>query len=388
MHEMKINFFKFLITITFLFIAKSTIVTQELSPKSIFDEVSKSVVVVLVADENNVTISQGSGVVINDDGVLVTNYHVYSGGKNIRIRQGYTFIDKCIIVGTDISKDILLIKIVGSNPFPKIKIGDSENLSVGQRVYAIGTPLGEENSMSEGIISGIRDKGFNSYIQITASISPGSSGGAVVNQLGELIGISSMSLVEGQNLNYAIPVSDILKVNILEQDKLTITANEYLNNAYSADSENKFEIAIFYYTKYLNIFPDSANIYLRRATDYYNLAQLQNCLKDYSMYIELKPSDCSGYNLRGSIYHQLGNNDLSYADLNQAISLDYDTKNGFSSCGSAYDTRGDIHFEMGRYEKALEDYEMASEKWWWGKFGSPGKLKEKIAKCKRMLGRL
>lgn len=354
---------------------------QDFTPEMLYDKVSKSVVVILTRNEKGETIAQGSGVVISDEGIIVTNYHVFSGGEKITIRQGYNFIDKCIIIGSDISKDILLIKSVGNNIFPAIKLGDSDNLRVGQRVYAIGTPLGEENSMSEGIVSGIRDKG--KYIQITASISPGSSGGAVVNQYGELIGISTMTLLEGQNINYAIPVNDILKVSIKEQDKLTITANEYLNNAYTADKESKFDLAIYYYTKYLEIMPDGADIYLRRATDFYNLKQLIKCLNDYSSYIELKPNDCAGYMMRGTRYHEIGNNDFAYADLNVAISLDYTVSGAFTACASAYATRGDIYFEMGNYEKALADYESAYVKW---PFGSSF-LNEKLAKCRRLLGK-
>lgn len=81
-----------------------------------------------------------------------------------------------------------------------IKIGESKNLTIGQRVYAVGSPLGFENTISEGIISGLRsyEESGKDFIQITASISPGSSGGAVVNDKGELIGISTLTIKEGK----------------------------------------------------------------------------------------------------------------------------------------------------------------------------------------------
>jgi len=117
------------------------------------------------------------------------------------------------IIGVDVDKDLLILKIKGKK-FPAVKIGNSKSLNVGQRVYAIGSPMGLENSISEGIISGLRsyDELRRSFIQITASISPGSSGGAVVNDKGELIGISTLTFKQGQNLNFAIPIEDILKV--------------------------------------------------------------------------------------------------------------------------------------------------------------------------------
>jgi hypothetical protein len=108
-------------------------------------------------------------------------------------------------VGLDKSVDLILLKVSTLNK-PAIKLAVA-TASIGQKVYVIGSPQGLPATISDGIISGMRDFEGNKLLQMTASISPGSSGGPVLNSIGELIGISVSQLTEGQNLNFAIPKS-------------------------------------------------------------------------------------------------------------------------------------------------------------------------------------
>lgn len=202
---------QFFLTILLIFVFQSGIFSQELTPEQIFEKVDDCVVVTLSYDFRGNLSKQGSGVVIRDKGLIVTNCHVFIGCNKIEVKHKDQIIKHTDIIGLDLEKDILILKI-NENIFPSIQIGNSESLKVGQRVYAVGSPLGMENSLSEGLISGLRNMSDEnkSYIQITASISPGSSGGAVINSKGELIGVSTKSLWFGQNLNFAIPINDIL----------------------------------------------------------------------------------------------------------------------------------------------------------------------------------
>ncbi|MCK7468474.1 MAG: S1C family serine protease [Desulfosudis oleivorans] len=110
----------------------------------------------------------------------------------------------------DPENDIAIIKVEGKD-YPNVRIGDANKAQVGEKVYVIGSPQGLENTISEGILSGIREVDRDAKIlQMTAAISPGSSGGPVFNSRGEVIGIATFLIAETQNLNFAMPVNLIM----------------------------------------------------------------------------------------------------------------------------------------------------------------------------------
>ena len=108
------------------------------------------------------------------------------------------------MVGYNNDYDLALIKISDNNgtPLPLI----SPSVDIGQKIFAIGNPLGLEGTISDGIISGLRDLGDFSVLQISAPISPGNSGGPVVNENGDVVGVATFTISEGQNINFAVPV--------------------------------------------------------------------------------------------------------------------------------------------------------------------------------------
>jgi len=150
----------------------------------------------------------GSGFFVSEN-VIVTNYHViegsneaycYTNNSSAKYKiEGYLAVDKSV--------DLILLKVSGLNR-TALKIATSL-ISPGQKVYVIGSPKGLPASISDGIISGLRDFEGYKLIQITAPISPGSSGGPVLNANGEVIGVSVGQYKEGQNLNFAIPKSNL-----------------------------------------------------------------------------------------------------------------------------------------------------------------------------------
>ncbi len=168
---------------------------------SVYNKVSKSTVTI----ETNEG-SLGSGFFIAEN-IIVTNYHVIEGAtqancylinSNISYSiEGYLAVDK--------NADLILLKVSNLNK-PPIKLSLSNDV-IGQKVFVIGSPKGLPGTISDGIISAFRDTDGTRLIQMTAPISSGSSGGPVLNSLGELIGISVSQIVEGQNLNFAIPKS-------------------------------------------------------------------------------------------------------------------------------------------------------------------------------------
>jgi len=175
------------------------------SAQEVAKKVSPSVVLLVMEDKNGQPLAMGSGFVVRD-GVIATNLHVIEGAA-----RGYAKLaerkEKYNIAGTvavDDARDIALLAVEDIKA-PALTIGDSKQLAVGDEVYAVGNPRGLEGTFSAGIISSIRKVGDDSLLQITAPISPGSSGGPVVNNKGEVIGVAVATFKGGQNLNFAIP---------------------------------------------------------------------------------------------------------------------------------------------------------------------------------------
>ena len=157
----------------------------------------------------------GSGFVIDAEGHILTNYHVIQSARQVEVTTSDKKKYKAQIIGVDPPHDLAVIQIP-SKTVPQAEIGDSRNLIVGQKVYAIGNPFGLSGTMTRGIISSIRSvrgqQGFiDEAIQTDAAINPGNSGGPLLNSRGQVIGINSMILTGGveqsAGIGFAIPIN-------------------------------------------------------------------------------------------------------------------------------------------------------------------------------------
>jgi S1-C subfamily serine protease len=157
----------------------------------------------------------GSGFVFDNEGHILTNYHVVEGARQVEVTTSDKKKYKAQIVGTDPVHDLAVIQIP-TKSIPQVEIGDSKNLVVGQKVFAIGNPFGLSGTMTRGIISSIRSvrgpKGFiDEAIQTDAAINPGNSGGPLLNSRAQVIGINSMILTGGAEqsagIGFAIPIN-------------------------------------------------------------------------------------------------------------------------------------------------------------------------------------
>ena len=161
-------------------------------------------------DSNGVILGIGSGFFIRKN-QIATNYHVIKGamrGTAKLVGKSTTYTIEGV-TATDKTNDLVILKVPASG-VKSLSLGDSDVVRIGEAVYVAGNPKGLEGTFSNGIISSLRDRSTKERLQMTAPISPGSSGGPVLNSKGEVIGVSFMTLVGGQNLNFAIPVN-ILK---------------------------------------------------------------------------------------------------------------------------------------------------------------------------------
>ena len=168
---------------------------------------AKSVVYLETFDPNGQTVATASGFLTGDQVTLVTNYHVIEGAYKIVVsaENGNTS-EANVLLACDPQQDLAILRLEHSIGAAPLRLSDSASAKQGDSIYAVGYPLGLANTLSDGVISSIYSDSFGmDRIQITAAISAGSSGGALLNTRGDVIGVTCASYVYGQNLNLAIP---------------------------------------------------------------------------------------------------------------------------------------------------------------------------------------
>ncbi|MBI5663610.1 MAG: trypsin-like peptidase domain-containing protein [Nitrospirae bacterium] len=338
-----------------LTIAPPTKVEQKApSIESIVHEQGNAVVLIVTYDESGNPLSLGSGFFVKSDGVFITNYHVIEGAYSgaIKLTDGRVLGD-IEIIDFNSEWDIAILKVEGSS-FPTVKLGNSDIVKSGQKIVVIGNPEGLQNTVSDGLVSSIRkiESEGDYFIQISAPISEGSSGGPVYNMNGEVIGIATMMLKSGQNLNFAIPIKFALPLaeKSAQKDLATFTKevtqkelDEYLkyqkNSTELKPEDTIFEYALNYYKQaeekaggYLSVFGTNnqeAIELLKKAINkdpnyhasYYVLGlsyQLQNefelAQKELLIANSLKPLYSDGHVTLGEVYHKLGKFDEAISE--------------------------------------------------------------------------
>jgi serine protease Do len=161
--------------------------------------------------ENRRTQGAGSGVIISEDGYILTNNHVIEGAQEVTVTMNNEQEYKAEIIGRDPKTDLAVLKVESKKTLPAAAMGDSENLRVGDWVIAIGNPFGLNHTVTSGIVSAkgrvIGAGPYDDFIQTDASINPGNSGGPLFNMRGEVVGINTAIIPQGQGIGFAIPVN-------------------------------------------------------------------------------------------------------------------------------------------------------------------------------------
>jgi S1-C subfamily serine protease len=180
---------------------------------------SQSVATIRVLDESGKPVSQGSGFLVNDSGGVATNFHVLEGGARARIEfPDGQVTETSTILAAD---EFLDLAVLGTDIRNRKGLRVStKSPSIGDDIVVVGSPLGLSGTLSKGSISSKRDIAGGSLYQITAAISPGSSGGPVLDRRGHVIGLATASIPGGQNLNFAVPATDLTKLIGLHRGEL------------------------------------------------------------------------------------------------------------------------------------------------------------------------
>lgn len=175
----------------------------ELTASQVYQSASRSVVTIVTLGPGGDAVATGSGVHLGG-GAIVTNCHVLEGGSMALVTHEEQLVRATHLLGRDETWDICILETTIS--LASAQTGSSSAMAVGDRVYALGAPRGLSLSLSDGLVSRAVPLGVGSGLQVTAPISPGSSGGGLFNTRGELVGITTLYLEDSQQLNFAVPV--------------------------------------------------------------------------------------------------------------------------------------------------------------------------------------
>ncbi len=177
-----------------------------LTPKQIAQKTLPSIVILIMNNGDNRPVTTGSGFFVADD-TIITNYHVVKNAvagafKIYGSNEVYSVIGT---LGVDTKNDLALLKVKGVKGKP-LKLNGTSQLSIGDEIFTVSSPKGLEGTFSQGLISGLRKTSKEDLIQISAAISHGSSGGAILNNQAEVIAVAVGGIDEGQSLNFAVPI--------------------------------------------------------------------------------------------------------------------------------------------------------------------------------------
>ncbi len=332
------------------------------SAEDIAEKALAATVYLEMQDKNGKTLGFGSGFFVKFN-LIATNYHVIEGAAKgtAKLIGKYTTYDVEGVTATDKVNDLALLKVTtyGIKPLP---LGDSGTVRIGETVYVAGNPKGLEGTFSDGIISSRRDKSGKERLQMTAPISPGSSGGPVLNRKGEVIGVSfaGHQALDAQNLNFAIP-SKYLKAllarskpakTLLQGNDPSISAKTYISWGNAKYHLRDYAGALADYTMAIRLKLDFAKAYNNRGLAKDNLEQYVAAISDYDTAIRLKPNFVEAYFNRGNAKYHLRDYAGALVDYTMAIRL----KPNFAK---AYGNRGNAKDNLGQYTAAISDYDTA-----------------------------
>jgi len=277
-------------------------------------------VVLITEDLSGQQTALGSGFFVAND-IVATNYHVIKGAARVyasRIdQQGQLSVAE--VVGSDEDNDLSIIRLAGVGGRP-LMLARGQQVGIGDEVYVIGNPEGLEGTFSQGIVSGIRGR---QYIQITAPISHGSSGGPVLNSYAEVIGVALGTIENGQNLNFAVPVAYLSRL-LARVTSFTAPSR--------APRRNSVRL--------------SAKAYYDKGEILFAQGDLQGALRSYQQALRINPRYADALSALGWTNQALGKDDQAIAYYKQAIRIQPGDYFPYENLGRLYDDRGLIKEEL------------------------------------------
>lgn len=338
--------------------------------------VKPSVVAIVTYDARGEKLSKGSGFFISGERV-VTNRHVIDGAFKAEVHtvNGNTYNVKGVLA-VDGEGDIALLQIeIGPNMVNPLAITNTAPQE-GESVVVVGNPLGLEGSVSNGIVSAVRDiPNFGRIIQITAPISAGSSGSPVINMQGQVIGVATLQITDGQSLNFAVPSERVVglqasalrtlsEVVAATKKSQRATAERFYMQGLGFLSRDDCEKALPYFKRAVDSDPTYAEAWAQTGFCNGILGRHEEALKASRQAIRLRPDSVESYVNIGSAYAYLGQYKDSADAYRQALRLDPDNPEVHYALGLIYNKMGRAEDEVQSYKQAIRlkpDYTSAYE---------------------------
>jgi Flp pilus assembly protein TadD len=320
-----------------------------LTPEQVFNKVKDAIVVVNTFDSKGGLKSQGSGVIISS-GKIATNSHVVEGGASYKVCRGKQIV-AATLYAEDQDKDICILNAKGITGKPA-QLGKAAGLKVGVPVYAVGAPRGLDLSISDGIIAQLRG-GLPPFIQTTAAISPGSSGGGLFDREGLLVGLTTLYVEGGQNLNFAIPVEWISEV---KPGRKTVSGGlgqtEWLKRAIALQQMKDWQGTLDWCRKWTKSEPLNAEAWFGLGVAYTNLKSYNDAIETFRQALHINPEYADAWYNLGSTYGNFKRYDDAIEAYRQALRNNPDYALAWYNLGNTYR-------ELKRYNDAIEAYRQA-----------------------------
>ena len=348
--------------------SRSTSKVEAMDVVSLAKQVRDAVVLLNIYDSKGKEIATGTGFFATPDGILVTNYHVIeNAGRVVAKSENGAMYAVLGILAANPKADIALLRIDGKN-LTFLALGDSQKAEVGQSVAVIGSPLGLEGTISQGIISAKRELvSREKWLQITAPISAGSSGSPVIDATGHVLGVATMLLRESQALNFAVPVEvpgQLLRG--LEPDSVPIAFGSL-----PAVGEEIFEDKDFLaasraylagdYANALSLmkliqerFPKSELFYLLLGMTLAECGFTDDAIQAYQQSIKLKPDFDASWEGLAVAYQKQQRYEEAVAAIRQAIKINPTKPNFWDDLGAFYGDRKKFDDAISAFRQAAK----------------------------------
>ncbi|MCH8853283.1 MAG: tetratricopeptide repeat protein [Planctomycetes bacterium] len=330
--------------------------------------VKPSVVTILTYDADGQPAGQGSGFFIAEDRI-VTNLHVIQSANRaeIRLTSGAMF-DIAGVLADDEGHDLALLQVDltknGSTLTIKpLRLADTIPKE-GERIAVIGSPLGLEQTVSDGIVSAVREiPGFGTIIQMTAAISPGSSGSPVFNMRGEVIAVARSIVVDAQSLNFAVAIEHVAAMQAGKLRRLSEPDRQATEGSDEAEEEfarglaaflaNDYQKALVHFRRVVEIKSDDADAHCALGAAYAMLRRYEDAIGAFKQAIRIKPDYADAHFFLGGAYGALGRYQDEIAACKQAIRVKPDYAEAHFFLGVAYSKLGQHTDAIAACEQAI-----------------------------------
>jgi tetratricopeptide (TPR) repeat protein len=364
LEEVKIRTTTILLFVFFAFFAVNSRAQQDFLPELV-KRIKPSAVAIETFDSRGNTVTRGSGFFIAPDRVI-TNRHVIERSSRVEIHllDGKKFPVRGVLA-VDGEADLALLQVdvprALATPLSIVRAEPQE----GESIVVIGNPFGLEGSVSNGIVSAVREiSGYGKIIQITASISPGSSGSPVVNMAGQVIGVATLQAAEGQNLNFAVPSDRILRLKVTDvQTFSALTAEAQRNKRSAAErlysqglallSVDDYARAVGFFEKATETDANYAEAWYQAGYCYGFLGRHSDALKASKQAAKLRPEWAAAYVNIGASSYALGQYKEAVDAYKQAQRLDDDNGDIQYALGLSFGKLNRTDEEILSYRRAL-----------------------------------